>query len=129
MSAECGGVGTEGARGDLPDEALGDRVETGFGVFAVSGSSWANSTDAAGTACAYDTVELVVWSGTGNSRRVGAGGGGTLMPPLTLAYLLVGRLVLAKAFFADERCTSCGACQAACPHGAIRLLGRGRRPY
>lgn len=54
---------------------------------------------------------------------------GALMLPLSLAYLLIARLVLAKAFYADERCTSCGACAAACPHGAIRLLGPARRPY
>ena len=54
---------------------------------------------------------------------------GALMLPLSLAYLLIARLVLAKAFFADERCTSCGGCAAGCPHGAIRLLGPGRRPY
>ena len=54
---------------------------------------------------------------------------GALMLPLSLAYLLIARMVLAKAFFADERCTSCGACVATCPHGAIRLLGPGRRPY
>jgi len=54
---------------------------------------------------------------------------GAAMLPLSLAYLLIARLVLAKAFFADERCTSCGACAAGCPHGAIRLLGPGRRPY
>lgn len=54
---------------------------------------------------------------------------GALMLPLSLAYLLIARLVLAKVFFADERCTSCGACVAACPHGAIRLLGPARRPY
>jgi ferredoxin len=48
---------------------------------------------------------------------------GAAMLPLSLAYLLIARLVLAKAFFADERCTSCGACAARCPHGAIRMLG------
>jgi len=54
---------------------------------------------------------------------------GVLMLPLSLAYLLMARLVLAKGFFADERCTSCGGCAAGCPHGAIRLQGPGRRPY
>jgi ferredoxin len=54
---------------------------------------------------------------------------GAAMLPLSLAYLLIARLVLAKAFFADERCTSCGACAAGCPHGAIRLLGPAGRPY
>lgn len=54
---------------------------------------------------------------------------GALMLPLSLGYMLVGRLMLAKTFFADERCTSCGTCERGCPHGAIRLMGRGRRPY
>jgi ferredoxin len=54
---------------------------------------------------------------------------GAAMLPLSLAYLLIARLVLAKAFFADERCTSCGACAAGCPHGAIRMLGPAPRPY
>ena len=54
---------------------------------------------------------------------------GAMMLPLSLAYLVIARLVLAKAFYADESCTSCGACVAGCPHGAIRLLGPARRPY
>jgi|GEM_PF-86173 len=54
---------------------------------------------------------------------------GVLMLPLALAYMVIARLVLAKMFFADERCTSCGLCAARCPHGAIRLQGRARRPY
>jgi len=286
MTGVCGRLGAEGARGGGPDEALAGRAATGAGAAAVSVASRAGSADAAATACAYDAVELVVWSGTGNSRRVAvrvaaaarirgaeavvrsggetaaplvpnplgrrllgllgpthgftapwpllraaltepavrgtdafvlvtrgamrlgrwilpgfegtaavlpalllalrgarvrgmgavdmpqnwtvafpagspasvaaivargdaradafaarllrgerAVGGwaqavvGAMMLPLSLAYLLVARLMLAKAFFADERCTSCGACAAGCPHGAIRLLGPGRRPY
>ena len=54
---------------------------------------------------------------------------GTLVLPLSLGYMLIGRLILAKVFFADERCTSCGTCERDCPQGAVRLIGKARRPY
>ena len=54
---------------------------------------------------------------------------GILILPLSLGYMLVARLVLAKMFFADERCTSCGTCERHCPQGAVRLIGKARRPY
>ncbi len=54
---------------------------------------------------------------------------GLLMLPLALGYMLVARLLLAKIFFADERCISCGACAEHCPQGAIQMRGRERRPY
>lgn len=54
---------------------------------------------------------------------------GLLILPVSLGYLLLGRLILAKLFFADERCTSCRICEARCPQSAVRLRGRGRRPY
>lgn len=54
---------------------------------------------------------------------------GLLILPLSLGYMLVARLLLAKMFFADERCTSCGLCVKNCPQGAIRLMGKARRPY
>ena len=54
---------------------------------------------------------------------------GILILPLSLGYMLVGRLLLAKMFFADERCTSCGTCERSCPQGAVRLRGGARRPY
>lgn len=54
---------------------------------------------------------------------------GILILPLSLGYMLVARLMLAKMFFADERCTSCGTCERYCPQGAVRLIGRARRPY
>jgi Pyruvate/2-oxoacid:ferredoxin oxidoreductase delta subunit len=54
---------------------------------------------------------------------------GVLILPLSLGYLLIARLLLAKTFFADERCTSCGTCEKDCPQGAVRLRGRARRPY
>lgn len=54
---------------------------------------------------------------------------GVLILPLSLGYMLVARLVLAKMFFADERCTSCGTCESNCPQRAVRLRGKARRPY
>lgn len=54
---------------------------------------------------------------------------GLILAPVSLGYLLVGRLLLAKLLIADERCTSCGLCSKTCPFGAIRMLGRPRRPY
>lgn len=54
---------------------------------------------------------------------------GILILPLSLGYMLVARLLLAKMFFADERCTSCGTCEKRCPQRAVRLIGKARRPY
>ncbi|HEC34063.1 MAG TPA: (4Fe-4S)-binding protein [Chloroflexi bacterium] len=50
---------------------------------------------------------------------------------ISLAYLLLGRLFLAKMFFASERCTGCGLCAAHCPNHAIEMRGCGKhlRPY
>ncbi|PKQ15727.1 MAG: hypothetical protein CVT67_08400 [Actinobacteria bacterium HGW-Actinobacteria-7] len=54
---------------------------------------------------------------------------GILILPLSLGYLLIARLLLAKMFFADERCTSCGTCEKNCPQQAVHLRGAVRRPY
>jgi len=54
---------------------------------------------------------------------------GILILPLSLGYTLIARLLLAKMFFADERCTSCGTCAKNCPQGAIELRGRKQLPY
>jgi len=54
---------------------------------------------------------------------------GALMMPLSLGYMLIARLLLAKMFFADERCTSCGTCEQLCPQAAVHLRGSARRPY
>jgi ferredoxin len=54
---------------------------------------------------------------------------GILILPLSLGYMLIARLLLAKMFFADERCTSCGICERECPQDAVHLRGKARRPY
>lgn len=55
---------------------------------------------------------------------------GLLLLPISLAYLLLGRFLLAKLFFANERCTGCGVCARNCPHHALRMWGRSKpRPY
>jgi len=55
---------------------------------------------------------------------------GFVLLPVSVAYLVAGRFFLAKAFFANNRCTGCGRCAENCPFGAVRLLGRKRRrPY
>lgn len=77
-----------------------------------------------------DTFSSAVFSG----RRVYRGWipllFGLLLAPVSLGYLLVGRLLLAKLLVADDRCTSCGLCAKTCPFHAIRMLGRPpRRPY
>ncbi len=54
---------------------------------------------------------------------------GVVLAPISLGYLLAGRLLLGKLFIADERCTSCGVCAKTCPFGAVRMIGRPARPY
>ena len=40
-------------------------------------------------------------------------------------FSFVGRRALGKIYVADDRCTSCGWCERACPAATIRMLGRG----
>ena len=71
----------------------------------------------------------------GGGRRFGAASCvclllGILLLPVSLGYLLMARFVLAKLFFASNRCTGCGLCAASCPSHGVRMWGRKRpRPY
>jgi Pyruvate/2-oxoacid:ferredoxin oxidoreductase delta subunit len=50
---------------------------------------------------------------------------GVALLPLSLGYLVGGKLFFSQLFFADHRCDGCGLCVAACPEKAIRTV-RGR---
>ncbi len=52
---------------------------------------------------------------------------GILLFPLSMGYLIMGRLFLSKLFFASEKCTGCGQCAANCPVKAITM--KNERPY
>ncbi|MBL0211881.1 MAG: EFR1 family ferrodoxin [Holophagaceae bacterium] len=54
---------------------------------------------------------------------------GMVLLPVSVGYLLYGRPLFAKLFFANERCNGCGVCAAHCPEGAIRMTGSTPRPY
>jgi Pyruvate/2-oxoacid:ferredoxin oxidoreductase delta subunit len=60
---------------------------------------------------------------------------GVLLLQVSFMYLVLARFLLAKLFFADSRCTSCGLCADMCPRRAVRMWppgGKGRgpaRPY
>ncbi len=46
-----------------------------------------------------------------------------LILPISIAYYFFGRFLLAKTFYADEKCDNCGACIKNCPVNAIELVG------
>jgi len=50
-----------------------------------------------------------------------------LWPVFPIAYLLVGRVTMAKIMFADVRCKGCGVCARYCPNHAIVM--KGSDPY
>jgi len=54
---------------------------------------------------------------------------GVLLIPVSFAYLCVGRVLLAKLFFANNKCNSCGICVSSCPIGAVKLKGSKERPF
>jgi ferredoxin len=51
------------------------------------------------------------------------------LSPISLLYLLLGRLLVPKVFFAGPRCTGCGLCARMCPARAIVMLGAPPRPF
>ncbi len=56
---------------------------------------------------------------------------GLFLLPVSFGYLVYGRFLLAKLFFASSRCDLCGLCVACCPHGGTVWRGSNerRRPY
>jgi ferredoxin len=50
---------------------------------------------------------------------------GVLLLPVSFGYLLMGRFLLAKLFFADESCDKCGVCKIHCPNKAISVTDKG----
>jgi ferredoxin len=55
---------------------------------------------------------------------------GILLAQISLMYLIVARLMLAKIMYADYNCNSCGICWNNCPYHAIKPVGRkNKTPY
>ena len=50
-----------------------------------------------------------------------------LVAPIALGYYFVGRFILAKTFFATDKCNNCGLCIQQCPTQSIKLIDE--RPY
>ena len=52
---------------------------------------------------------------------------GLLLLPISIGYLLYGKIGLAKLFFTNRRCTGCGICAEYCPNNAIKMIGGKRK--
>lgn len=48
---------------------------------------------------------------------------GALLIKISFMYFIFARFILAKLFFANEKCNSCGLCEKNCPVGAIKMCG------
>jgi len=54
---------------------------------------------------------------------------GIALIPVSLGYLLYGRAMFGKLFFATDKCNGCGLCALHCQHHAVVMRGRPPRPY
>ncbi len=55
---------------------------------------------------------------------------GLALAPITAGYLSIGKVALAKLYFANSRCDGCGLCAQFCPVQSIQMLGKETpRPY
>jgi len=54
---------------------------------------------------------------------------GLLLAPVSLGYLLYGRAMFGKMFFAGDKCNGCGLCAKQCQHNAVKMRGKPPRPY
>jgi len=55
---------------------------------------------------------------------------GILLSLISVGYLLIGRLFLAKLFFANNNCDGCGVCASCCSVEAIKMWGKENpRPF
>ncbi|MBP2637067.1 MAG: 4Fe-4S ferredoxin, iron-sulpur binding protein [Firmicutes bacterium] len=55
---------------------------------------------------------------------------GLMLAPISLMYLVLAQFVLAKLFFASDKCVGCGVCAQYCPKQAIKMTGQDKkRPY
>lgn len=55
---------------------------------------------------------------------------GIIISPISAGYLVLGRLFLAKLFFASYKCDGCAVCADNCPFSAIKMRGSPKpRPY
>ncbi|AEG61101.1 EFR1 family ferrodoxin [Desulforamulus ruminis] len=55
---------------------------------------------------------------------------GILLFQISLGYLLMGRFMLAKLFYANENCNGCGLCEKNCPTGSVKMRGwKKKRPF
>ena len=54
---------------------------------------------------------------------------GIALAKVSLMYLIMAQFILAKLFFASDKCNGCSLCQSICPKKALKMVGRQGRPY